>query len=98
MVISKYHAVLSVVFVMGLTGTARLGAKSDPKAKIDIANDFINWLIGPEVQEIMGVYGEAEYGRSLFNPIGRGAQDGSAELNGFPPVEDYTVPVPAYTK
>ncbi len=69
-----------------------------PKTKIDIANDFINWLIGPEVQEIMGTYGEAEYGRSLFNPIGRGVEDGSADLPGFPPVEDYTVPVPEYTK
>ena len=67
-----------------------------PKTKIDIANDFINWLIGPEVQDIMGTYGEAEYGRSLFNPIGRGVEDGSANLPGFPPVEDYTTPVPPY--
>jgi len=65
-----------------------------PNAKIDIANQFINWLIGPEVQEIMGTYGEAEYGRSLFNPIGRGVEDGSANLPGFPPPEDYTNPVP----
>ncbi|MBE0479713.1 MAG: substrate-binding domain-containing protein [Dehalococcoidia bacterium] len=62
--------------------------------KIDIANEFINWLISPEVQEIIGVYGAAEYGRSLFNPIGRGLEDGSANLPGFPPVEDYTRPVP----
>ncbi len=68
-----------------------------PKAKIDIANQFINWLIGPEVQEIMATYGEAEYGRSLFNPIGQGVEDGSANLPGFPPVEDYTTPVPDYT-
>jgi tungstate transport system substrate-binding protein len=63
-------------------------------AKIDIANQFINWLIGPEVQEIMGTYGKAEYGRSLFNPIARGLEDGSAKLPGFPPREDYTKPVP----
>ena len=69
-----------------------------PNTKIDIANEFINWLIGPEVQEIMGTYGEAEYGRSLFNPIGRGVEDGSANLPGFPPVEDYTTPVPEYPK
>lgn len=69
-----------------------------PKTKIDIANEFINWLIGPEVQEIMGTYGEVEYGRSLFNPIGRGVEDGSTNLPGFPPIEDYTVPVPEYTK
>jgi len=69
-----------------------------PNTKIDIANDFINWLIGSEVQEIMGTYGEAEYGRSLFNPIGRGVEDGSTNLPGFPPPEDYTTPVPEYTK
>jgi hypothetical protein len=36
MIISKYQAVLSVVFVMALTGTARLRAKSHPKAKSEI--------------------------------------------------------------
>ena len=74
-----------------------INPETHPKAKIDIANQFINWLIGPEVQEIMGTYGKAEYGRSLFNPIGRGVEDGSAKLPGFPPVEDYTTPVPEYT-
>jgi len=71
-----------------------INPETHPKAKVDIANEFINWLIGPEVQEIMGTYGEAEYGRSLFNPIGRGVEDGSADLPGFPPPEDYTNPVP----
>jgi tungstate transport system substrate-binding protein len=70
-----------------------INPEKHPKAKIDIANQFINWLIGPEVQEIMGTYGEAEYGRSLFNPIGRGVEDGSDKLPGFPPPEDYTTPV-----
>lgn len=64
-----------------------------PKVKIDIANQFINWLIRPEVQEIMGTYGEVEYGRSLFNPIARGVEDGSANLPGFPKPEDYANPV-----
>ena len=75
-----------------------INPEKHPNAKIDIANEFINWLMGPEVQEIMGTYGKAEYGRSLFNPIGRGVEDGSANLPGFPPVEDYTTPVPAYIK
>ena len=75
-----------------------INPEKHPKAKIDIANQFINWLMGPEVQEIMGTYGKAEYGRSLFNPIGRGVEDGSANLPGFPPVEDYTTPVPEYNK
>ena len=69
-----------------------------PTTKIDIANKFINWLMSAEVQEILATYGEAEYGRSLFNPIARGQADGSAKLAGFPPVEAYTVPVPEYIK
>ncbi|OGN94691.1 MAG: hypothetical protein A2Y89_01885 [Chloroflexi bacterium RBG_13_51_18] len=67
-------------------------------AKIDIANKFINWLMSEEVQSVLATYGEAEYGRSLFNPIARGQEDGSANLPGFPPVEAYTVPVPEYTR
>jgi len=59
-------------------------------AKIDIANKFINWLISPEVQNIIGTYGKAEYGRSLFFPL----SDGSCTTEGCPPVELYTKPVP----
>lgn len=68
-----------------------------PTAKIDIAVKFINWLMSEEVQNILATYGLAEYGRSLFNPIARAAEDGTDKLPGFPPVEDYTVPVPPYT-
>ena len=75
-----------------------INPESDPGTKIDIANMFINWLISDEVQAVIGTYGLAEYGRSLFNPIGRGVEDGSADLPGFPPVEAYTEPVPDYTE
>lgn len=68
-----------------------------PTVKIDIAVKFINWLMSEQVQNILATYGLEEYGRSLFNPIARGAEDGSINLPGFPPVEDYTVPVPSYT-
>jgi tungstate transport system substrate-binding protein len=74
-----------------------INPESDPGTKIDIANMFINWLISDEVQNVIATYGLAEYGRSLFNPIGRGQEDGSADLPGFPPVEAYTEPVPSYT-
>jgi tungstate transport system substrate-binding protein len=59
-------------------------------AKTDIANKFINWLISPEVQNIIGTYGTAEYGRSLFFPLA----DGSCTMEGCPPPELYTKPVP----
>jgi tungstate transport system substrate-binding protein len=59
-------------------------------AKIDMANNFINWLISPDVQNILGTYGVAEYGRSLFFP----ASDGKCKQEGCPTVEEYTKPVP----
>lgn len=65
-----------------------------PKTKIDIANEFINWLISDEVQEIIGTYGVAEYGRSLFFALA----DGGCTMPGCPSVEDYTTPVPPYEK
>ncbi len=39
-------------------------------AKIAIAKEFINWLISPEVQKLIGEYGVKEFGGSLFYPIG----------------------------
>ena len=69
-----------------------INPETHPKAKIDIANQFINWLISEEVQGIIETYGTAEYGRSLFFPIA------SCDMEGCPPVEDYTTPVPEYTK
>jgi len=68
-----------------------INPEKHPKAKIDIANQFINWLISEEVQEIIADYGKAEYGRSLFFPIAE------CDIPGCPPVEDYTTPVPEYT-
>ena len=67
-----------------------INPETHSKAKIDIANKFINWLISDEVQDIIGTYGEAEYGRSLFFPIA------GCDMPGCPPVEEYTLPVPEY--
>ncbi len=69
-----------------------INPETHTKAKVDIANRFINWLISDEVQEIIGTYGKAEYGRSLFFPIA------SCDMPGCPPVEDYTKPVPEYVR
>ena len=69
-----------------------INPETRPKTKIDIANQFINWLISPGVQNIIEAYGSAEYGRSLFFPIA------TCDMPGCPPVEDYTTPVPEYTK
>lgn len=37
--------------------------------KIKVANDFINWLISPDTQKVIGEYGVKEFGGSLFHPI-----------------------------
>ncbi len=40
-----------------------------PIAKVQDANDFINWLISDEGQEFIGSYGVSEYGKPLFVPL-----------------------------
>jgi len=39
-----------------------------PKTKIDMANNLINFLTSPEIQEFIGNYGVKEYGTPLFTP------------------------------
>jgi tungstate transport system substrate-binding protein len=38
--------------------------------KIAVAKEFINWLISPDVQKMIGEYGVKEFGGPLFYPIG----------------------------
>lgn len=52
--------------------------QKNTSARIDLANKFINWLMSPEVQDVMATYGKAEYGRSLFYQIA----DGSCKMEG----------------
>jgi tungstate transport system substrate-binding protein len=56
---------------------------------IQIANKFINWLMSPDVQNIIATYGKAEYGRPLFFPL----SDGSCTMEGCPSPEKYSTPV-----
>jgi len=39
-----------------------------PKTKIDMANNLINFLTSPEIQELIGNYRVEEYGMQLFTP------------------------------
>ena len=57
---------------------------------LETANKFINWLISPEIQNVIGTYGKVEYGRPLFFPL----SDGSCNIEGCPPPEKYSTPVP----
>ncbi len=36
--------------------------------KFDLAMEFIQWLIGTEAQDLIGAYGQEDYGQALFNP------------------------------
>jgi tungstate transport system substrate-binding protein len=58
-------------------------------AQVAIANDFINWLISPDVQELIGEYGVKEFGGSLFNPI----SDGGCTYPACPNLADNMKPV-----
>jgi len=58
-------------------------------AKIQLANNFINWLISDEIQKVIGTYGVTEYGRPLFNPT----SGGGCKQQGCPTVDEYSKPV-----
>lgn len=36
--------------------------------KYELASDFIQWLVGSDAQELIGIYGQADYGQSIFMP------------------------------
>lgn len=40
-----------------------------PKTNIEAANNFVNFLVSPEGQQIIGNYGNQQYGQPLFTPI-----------------------------
>lgn len=45
-----------------------INPEKHPKTKIDMANNLINFLTSPEIQELIGNYGVKEYGMPLFTP------------------------------
>ena len=44
----------------------------NPNVNIVQADRFINWLISPEGMKVVGDYGVAQYGKSLFTPLAPG--------------------------
>ncbi len=36
--------------------------------KYELASDFIHWLVGSDAQELIGSYGQADYGQPIFIP------------------------------
>ncbi len=41
---------------------------TNPKTNIDMANNLIDFLTSPQIQELIGSYGVEEYGMQLFTP------------------------------
>jgi tungstate transport system substrate-binding protein len=58
-------------------------------ANIKVANEFINWLISPEIQTVISQYGIKEFGGPLFNPI----SDGSCTYPPCPNLSENMKPV-----
>jgi tungstate transport system substrate-binding protein len=64
-------------------------AKVTTAKMLPMANNFINWLISDDVQNLIATYGVDKYGKPLFSPM----KGGGCKDPGCPKVEDYTVPV-----
>lgn len=62
-VITKGSSLLNIYSVMAVYNDKQ------PADKIQMANNFINFLISPQTQADIGNYGVAQYGKSLFIPM-----------------------------
>ena len=62
-VITKGSSLLNIYSVMAVYNDKQ------PVEKIQMANNFINFLIDPETQTAIGNYGVDKYGKSLFIPM-----------------------------
>ncbi|HNQ30813.1 MAG: PBP superfamily domain protein [Methanoregulaceae archaeon PtaB.Bin009] len=45
---------------------------TQPSEKIAMANNFVNFLISPEIQTAIGEFGKEKYGKNLFTPMAGG--------------------------
>ena len=61
--ITKGASLLNIYSVMAVYNTKQ------PVEKIQMANNFINWLISAQTQADIGAYGVDKYGKSLFIPM-----------------------------
>ena len=49
-------------------GVIVVNPDKNPEIKSDLANQFVDWIISPETQELIGQYGVEEFGQQLFVP------------------------------
>jgi tungstate transport system substrate-binding protein len=83
-IISKGPSLLNIYSVMAVYNDKQ------PAEKIQMANNFINFLIDPETQAAIGTFGVDKYGKSLFIPMSVSVPTASAGWVG-----DYSTPATA---
>jgi tungstate transport system substrate-binding protein len=79
--ITKGASLLNIYSVMAVYNDKQ------PVEKIQMANNFINFLISPQTQADIGAFGKDKYGKSLFIPITVSVPNATAGWVG-----DYTTP------
>jgi tungstate transport system substrate-binding protein len=55
-------------------GAIVVNPDKNPEIKADLANKFVDWIISPETQELIGKFGVEEFGQQLFVPDAGNAQ------------------------
>jgi tungstate transport system substrate-binding protein len=81
-VVTKGASLLNIYSVMAVNNT------KVPAAKVEMANNFINFLIDPAIQKDIGNFGVDKYGKALFIPM---TVDVPTAPEGW--VGDYSTPV-----
>jgi len=80
-IVTKGKSLLNIYSVMTVYNDKQ------PQAKIQMANNFINFLLSPETQTDIANYGVDKYGKSLFTPMSVSVPDATAGWVG-----DHTTP------
>jgi tungstate transport system substrate-binding protein len=80
-IITKGSSLLNIYSVMTVYNDKQ------PVAKIQMANNFINYLISPQTQADIGNYGVDKYGKALFTPMSVSVPTAAAGYVG-----DYSTP------
>jgi tungstate transport system substrate-binding protein len=80
-IVTKGKSLLNIYSVMTVYNDKQ------PQEKIQMANNFINFLLSPETQTDIANYGVDKYGKSLFTPMSVSVPDATAGWVG-----DHTTP------
>ena len=83
-VVSKGASLLNIYSVMTVYNDKQ------PADKIQMANNFVNFLIAPETQAEIGSFGVDKYGKALFIPMSVSVPTATAGWVG-----DYSTPATA---